>query len=292
VATDIVFTNIVWDSGGTNTTLPSLRVPAGKLQSNTKYYWRARYKDNYWTWGYPSKGRWFNTGTGGAKAISEEVLPLSVEASAGNVAGPMSRLAIRLTATRMIDPASVRVFLAGPNGWTAQGSQWWPVDVVDGVDGWAVYVPETPMPTGVVQATATAYTILGEPLESVLQTFEVDATHQADDTGEIVLLAADDVSPLPETAGVPLSSVYRIEPSGAFEVPVMVQIPLDKACAPEDVAIYYFSESALHQGWYPATDVTGWLVPASVQVVQDKGRIYLELQVNHSGILQLVTTQK
>ncbi len=299
VATDSAFATIVWDSGGTNTTQISLTVPAGKLQANKLYYWHVRYKDNRGTWGYWSATWSFNTGTSKAKAdsgdniaISEEVLPLSIEASPGNVVGPMSRLAIRLTAVRTIDPASLRVYLDGPNGWTAQSSQWWPVDVVEGVDGWAVYVPETPMPTGRIQATAVAYTILGEPLESVLQTFEVDATHQAGATGEVLLLAVDDVSLLPETAGVPLSSAYRIAPTGAFATPVTLQVPLDKACAPEDVEIYYFSESALHQGWYPAADVTGWLVSETAQVVNDKGNIYLELQVNHSGIFQLVTIKK
>ncbi len=295
VATDSAFANIVRDSGGTNTTQTSWTVPAAILQMNTLYYWHVRYKDNRGTWGLWSSARSFNTGTSKAKeaiAIGEEVLPLSIEASAGNAIGPMSRLAIRLTATRTVDAATVRVYLDGPNGWTAQSSQWWPVDTLEGMDGWAVYVPETPMPAGMIQVTARAYTILGEPLESVLQTFEVDATLEAGSTGEVALLALDDVSTLPETAGAPLSSAYRIEPTGAFATPVTLQVPLDKACAPEDVEIYYFSESALHQGWYPAADVTGWIVSETAQMVNDKGQIYIELQVNHSGILQLVMTKK
>ena len=55
----------------------------------------------------------------------------------------------------------------------------------------------------------------------------------------------------------------------------------------DDLDIYYYSESPEHEGWYRGERVIGWLVPDSMEVVEEDGQVYFEFEVNHSGVMQL-----
>jgi PKD repeat protein len=61
-ASDSGFVTVVVASGGI-TPAQSWTVPTGTLAASTRYWWRARYKDNRGTWGYWSTAFSFDTGS-------------------------------------------------------------------------------------------------------------------------------------------------------------------------------------------------------------------------------------
>ena len=86
---------------------------------------------------------------------------------------------------------------------------------------------------------------------------------------------------------VTFSIVYRIGSVGVFDEPMTVQIPVNGGIDPNALEIYYFSESEEHRGWYRGEEVIGWMAPGSLGVVEEDGQIFVQLEVNHSGVVQL-----
>ena len=74
---------------------------------------------------------------------------------------------------------------------------------------------------------------------------------------------------------------------GVFDDALTVWVPVAVDAEGDGLEVYYFSESLEHRGWYPADQVIGWMVPGSNRAVSEDGRTYVEIQVNHSGIVQL-----
>jgi hypothetical protein len=103
------------------------------------------------------------------------------------------------------------------------------------------------------------------------------------------LTAAPEITPLPSLLAAPKSDVYRIAPSQVFAAPLTILIPLPENCR-EDADIYYYSESTKHTGWYPAQNVSGFMEPGTRKTVEVDGQKYIEVQVNHGGVVQLGQT--
>jgi len=124
----------------------------------------------------------------------------------------------------------------------------------------------------------------------VVQIFNVEAENRASESSGLV----EDVTveALPSLIAAGAASVYRVGPAGVYAAPVTIQIPVPAEQAADQLAIYYYSEAASHTGWYPAENVVGWLVPGSRQVVEKDGQAFIEIQVNHSGVLQLGLSPK
>lgn len=222
--------------------------------------------------------------------VSETVLPLSVEEAPEATVSPDEQLAIRLTAEDPIDPASVWAIAQG-QGFTQTGGAWLAIDPADGRDGWVLFKPESPFPAGqTITLTAGAVTVNGTVVGPVVQTFTVDVEKRASESSGLVEDTTVDALPSLIAAGA--ASVYRVGPAGVFAAPVTVQIPVPADQAADQLAIYYYSEAASHTGWYPAENVVGWLVPESRQVVEKDGQVLIEVQVNHSGVLQLGKSAK
>ena len=72
-----------------------------------------------------------------------------------------------------------------------------------------------------------------------------------------------------------------------YDEPVAIQIPVPDGSRAGDLVIYYYSESSAHSGWYPADAVDGWMVSGSRRTVRDDGETFIEIQVNHGGIVAL-----
>jgi len=85
------------------------------------------------------------------------------------------------------------------------------------------------------------------------------------------------------------SAMYRIGPVGVFDDALTAWIPIAGDADVDGFEVYYFSDSPEHRGWYPADQVIGWLVAGSDRIVVENGQTYVEIQVNHSGIVQLAT---
>jgi hypothetical protein len=192
-----------------------------------------------------------------------------------------------VTASDPIDPASVWAVVDNRKGWFATDGAWRPVVAGDNRDGWVTFTPDDPMPAGdVVTLTVGAATVNGQIVGPTAQEFMVSADKQAW-AGAPGLKPDSAVAPLPEILAAPQSSVYRVGPAAVFAQPLTVQIPVAPGTNPADLDVYYYSESAQHSGWYRGSNVSGWMAPDSRRTVQVGGETCIEIQVNHSGVLQL-----
>ena len=220
--------------------------------------------------------------------ILEKVLPLSVQESASETrVAPTSTLAIRLTEADGVDPASVWAVVEDEDGVLGSGGTWRPVVSGDDRDGWVLFtLTETPRAARTVKMTIGAVTTTGSIVDPVSQDFRISADKQIP-AGDPTLSEEGGVSALPLLLGAAKSPVYRIGPSGVFTHAVAVQIPVTPGLNPDDLEIYYYSESAAHAGWYRGDNVIGWMAPDSRRTAVVGGQTHLEIQVNHSGVLQL-----
>jgi hypothetical protein len=118
------------------------------------------------------------------------------------------------------------------------------------------------------------------------QDFLVSADKEAASGGP-TLREDPDVASLPGVVAAAKSPVYRIGPAQVFAQPVTIQIPVAPGSNPDDLEVYYYSESAAHIGWHRGENVVGWMAPAARRTVEADGQTYVEIQVNHAGVVQL-----
>ena len=297
------FSSPAWSYVDSDSNKTSETVPSGELSHSTRYYWRVQYKDNrgLWSdwsesWSFTTKsddngdndGSWSGMKTLETK-VAEEVLPLSIEGAPKSQLSPWDFLAIRLSSDLAIDAASVWSTAEADGIEIGVEALWRPVAPDDGTDGWVIVKATEPMVT--VQSllvTVGALNVDGEELDPVTEEFLVDVDKNSGDWAEEPYLIEDEtVEPLPEILAGKASPVYRVGPMGVFEEPVVVLIPVPEGKAPDDLDIYYFSESERHRGWYLGENAIGWIVPDSRVVVEEGGQVYIQIEVNHSGVFQL-----
>ena len=92
---------------------------------------------------------------------------------------------------------------------------------------------------------------------------------------------------IPKGLGRQASPIYRLSPSGVYDTPLTIRIPVESATAASGTDIFYYSESRLHRGWYKGANAIGFVVPGSRRVVTEGGQYFVQFQVNHSGVFQL-----
>jgi Leucine-rich repeat (LRR) protein len=220
--------------------------------------------------------------------VMEKVLPLSVQESASETGvAPTSTLAIRLTEADGVDPASVWAVVEDEDTVLGSGGTWRPVVSGDDRDGWVLFtLTEMPRAARTVKMTIGAVTTTGSIVDPVSQDFRINADKQST-AGDPTLSEEGGVPALPLLLAAAKSSVYRIGPSGVFTHAVAVQIPVTSGLNPDDLEIYYYSESSAHAGWFRGDNVIGWMAPESRRTAVVDGQTCIEIQVNHSGVLQL-----
>ncbi|HPC15362.1 MAG TPA: leucine-rich repeat domain-containing protein [Candidatus Hydrogenedentes bacterium] len=218
--------------------------------------------------------------------IVETTLPRSVENQPASKIAADSRLAIRLGSDDGVDPSTVWAALTTSAG-TVSGGAWRATTPGDNRDGWVVFAPDSLLPAGeMVTLAVGGVTVKGDILGPVSQTFVV-AEDKTETGGSLRMQEDFNVRPIPPVAANARSSVYRILPAGVYDAPVTIQIPVSVDTNPAAIEVFYYSESAGHEGWYRGGNVTGWLVPDSVRLVQSNGQTYAEIQINHSGVVQI-----
>lgn len=212
--------------------------------------------------------------------IYEEALPFSN-------ATPFSELAIRLTSAEAVDPATVWARVEG-DGWYEEGGTWRPTAPGDDSDGWVVFAPGALWPADeTVILTGGALTATGVEVGPVSREFLIGEEKESTAPAEPAIAEMTDSSGLPVLLADVLSPAYRIGPEGVFDQPVPFWIPVPEGADPNTLEIYYFSEAQEHRGWYRGENVLGWMTPDSRAVVEEDGQLFIEIQVNHSGIVQL-----
>lgn len=213
--------------------------------------------------------------------ITEEVMPLSTNASPRSSIAGDNILSIRLIDEREVDPESVQAVVER-NGVRTTGGEWRPTTPGDNTDGWAVFVPQRRLPAGAVTLTVTAATLEGDPIGPIVERFQIGQRSTTPNTVEV-----EEESGLPQAHGSLDNATYRISPMEVYDEPVAIQIPVAANTKLRDVTILYYSESTEHPGWYPADAVKGWMVPGSARVVWEDNQAFIEFQVNHGGIVAL-----
>lgn len=210
---------------------------------------------------------------GAVKAvIVETALPLDLESDPDAIVAQDAALSIRYVTDAPVDADSAWAAAECNGEELAVHAEW---VSIDDADGWIVVTPEDAWPVSVVTVTVGACDPDGVEFEPVVKMFRVADAAKADEpsvqNGQAIVQA----------------DTYTITPEGAFAEPLTVELPLPNGVAPDDVEIYYYSESAAHAGWYPADQIKGWLVPSSRQTITRDGHTYIQFQVNHSGTVQL-----
>ena len=71
----------------------------------------------------------------------------------------------------------------------------------------------------------------------------------------------------------------------AYQTPERIWCHIPEDMAPSEVSIYYHHPRVEEEGWYPAGNVEGWLVPDSYLELDLDGVTYLGLLVRHGGIV-------
>jgi len=218
--------------------------------------------------------------------VAETVLPVSPVGASGIPSN--SVLSVRVTSPTPVDPASVSAVLTG-SGPLGQGGVWRPTTPGDNTDGWIMYAPDHVLaPGAAVTLTASAQTVDGTEVGPITAQFRVAdrrSREQASDVPQLVDTA--NVEPMQGGMAGPHASAYALKPVEAYNAPVTIQIPVPRGVDPAGMEVYYHSPSAAQPGWHSASDVVGWMVPGSQQVVRSGRDTYIELQVNHAGIVQL-----
>lgn len=173
-------------------------------------------------------------------------------------------------------------------GETLAGGVWRPTVSGSDIDGWVVFAPYAPLPTGaIVTMTVEAVTVTGKAIGPISKQFRVAPHADTLDETEPCLVEVTNADSIPSILATPVSSAYRLAPPTVFDGPVTVQIPVPDDARANKLRVYYFSESERHRGWYPAERVTGWLTNAPPAVVEEDGQRYLEFEVNHAGVVQV-----
>ncbi len=217
--------------------------------------------------------------------VAETTVPLSVQELPSSIVAPAGTLAIRLTSSEPVDPASAWAVLESNGGSVSDGA--WRDASADHKDGWVYYTPKQPMPVGeTVTLTVGAVTASGTILGPVSQSFYVSAAKGAEPAAPEIAEDAS-VAALPALLAAAKSPVYRIGPARVFAEPVAIQIPVPAGTDPASLEIYYYSESTLHTGWYLGGNVEGWIEPDSRKIVEAGGETFIEIHVNHAGVFQL-----
>ncbi len=251
----------------------------------------------------------------GDGTVHEPVIPFSMTGDASHAAKADSALAIRLRSEADIDPDSIWGPLPGYSEDQAT-VEWRSVGEGNLRDVWVIFRPkEMWYLEDVITLTAGARTTDGESLQSETYQFQVESEEEyqtrrttpeetiwqpeynedfdatgldleAESNDTAVLAPANgttDSEPLAEGIEAPLS----IGPERVYTVPQRIWLPVPEGIDPNTVQLYYYHPNGDDQGWYPAQNVQGWLVPDSYLHLRTNGTTYLGFLVRHAAIVQL-----
>ena len=230
-------------------------------------------------------------GWSGAKVIAtsvcEEVLPAPSAGESAIAVDGAAVVALRLRGEAPIDPGTVWAQALQAGVTIPLEAGWTPVPGRDGSDGWVEAAVDA-LQNGSCVVTVGALPEGGQEVVSATEAFLLTGGK-----GEGAAAASPYIEEVEAADGIPriiaepVSPVYRVGPTGVFAVAQPVLIPVPEGVDPEQVDLYYFSESARHPGWYQGENVMGWIVEGSRTVVEEDGRLFIQVGLTHSGVLQL-----
>lgn len=224
------------------------------------------------------------------REVFEKVLPAAEATSGRQKAQLDSILAIRMRHALGIEPLSVWGAV-----YTASGSEYHTADIIPVIEGdmrdiWVVFQPaQLWLPYDVLSFTVGCTTPGGEPLQRVTYEFDVESAEEytarmlGKDAGSVEVAEAP-VGLAPALLGA-AGPQYVITPDAPFGPAQEIQLPVPQGIAAGSLRLYYYhAESA---AWVAAENVEGWLIPGSVQVMEEAGAAYVSFRVLHGGTVQL-----
>ena len=252
---------------------------------------------------------------GQAKAAQTELtaVPVIPETGPGEfIAQDTPLLAVRLDGEEGIDPGSVWGYVTGEELDSEDVA--WIADDMNATGGWVVFRPGALwFPGELVTMIAGAATVSGDSIGPVQYTFAVesDALESAKSRTADALLRHPDASSmglaaeasdvavlteLPVTVAPPparhaIGPAYRIGPDTLFDTPQRVWVPVPDGYAVSDVEIYRHVGAHDAGAWYPAENVSGWMVPGSALAMDVAGASYIGLFVRHGAVVQLAAPE-
>lgn len=283
VARDDEFSNLVLDSGVVRGTSDAWLVPSGYIDKNLRYWWRVRHMDALGAWSEWSKGTNFDTP---AAFVAEEALPVALDGLPNTFIERTSPLAIRVVSNSALDQTTLWG-AAGIGSNTVAGT-WKVVPVaVDAAQAWMVFTPAAALPSGAsLWLMAGGSTLDGRSFSTEPRGYTVGIS-MGSAVSSPTMTEVSNLEGIPKGLGRQASPVYRLSPSGVYDTPLTIRIPVESATAASGTDIFYYSESRLHRGWYKGANAIGFVVPGSRRVVTEGGQYFVQFQVNHSGVIQL-----
>jgi len=220
-------------------------------------------------------------------SIHEEVLPYDIESVEGATIGAHQAIAVRVLSGVAVQPDTVWISVEGSLGYAAVDNAWRPTTPGDHRDGWIVFEPITAYANDErLFVSAGARYEDGTEFGPVTYVFDVDAS-KAEASLDPYIDETEIDEPMPTTLAQPVSVPYNLGPLGVFAEPMTVRLPVPEGYTPDELAIYYYSDSERHLGWYPATGVVGFLAEGSRQTIIIDHMTYIEFTVHHGGHVQL-----
>lgn len=170
-----------------------------------------------------------------------------------------------------------RVSVAGVDGAAGFEStevSWLPVPGAESYDGWVVYTPETAwVPGQRITFTAGGTTSNGAEFGPYSMEFVVDAS------------VVDGAAALTPVSAAEPEAGLALTPAAAYETARTIAVPVPDRVAPERAALFYLYDDGFGGVWYPAEQVSGWLM-GPVRVEEINGVAHLVAEVSHGGVLR------
>jgi hypothetical protein len=233
----------------------------------------------------PPPGGWAGMGKM-ATTVRETAFPLQTSLTELPHVANLGTIALRLDTVAALAPEPVWTVVDAGRP-VAHSSQWLPLAEADSYDGWVLIHLRESLPLGTtITVSAGATEVGGQPAVPVQAQYQVASENeQAPNSWQLV--EAESVSAIPGLLATQISPAYRMQAEGVYTTPVLVQIDATHAYGANDISLYYFSECALHGGWYPAEHVDGLIVPGSLEYIEGHGKKGVRFLANHSGVFAL-----
>lgn len=264
-------------SGYTTPASKSVTITAGSLsQISTGYTASTNDDDN-------NGSRCGKSGQILKTSVAEQALPVSASASAPGIAVPGGNIGLRFYSDVPVDKSSVWAVIEA-EGYYSEDVSWRSVSGDINDDGWVMHTLSVmARPGTLISMSAGAWTIDGTELGPAVAVFQIGPGM----AGDAAIVEDTAIPPLPEILGDAVSPVYRVGPAGVFDSAAQALIPVPEDADAEGLEIFYYSESSSMAGWYSGKKVQGWIVPDSQTVIDEEGARYIQVDLNHSGVLQL-----
>ncbi len=242
--------------------------------------------------------------------VVEKVLPNLVSSDGRLAAQPDAVLSIRIMGEdEPVDESSVWGECDSPEGGEIQ---WLSMGNASVSDGWVLCKPLKAWTDGtLVTLKAGAKTVSGKEIGPFTYDFVIEASAEKQTLAEVPQPTVHDLAAngIESPAAVPETQILQISdpsveaeppdnaiggplmlaPAGVFDAPQWVWLPLPSGVSADRIGVLYYCSGDGTPRWFPADNVTGWMVPGSIAILRSGSTTYFGFQVRYGATIQLVS---